>query len=496
MNVRSLDERVRDDKDRTLDWKSILDASPFSTLIFTPDLVLLHCNAAHYRNSGVPSEDLRGRFMFDVFPKNPDGKGPDTEATIRSSVARVLETRALHEPPIQRHDLVTDDGGFEPRYWRIIHSPIVERGEIVAIRQDSWDVTASVLEAERQETVRRVAGSLAGIAFWELDVEADRIVHTPEFDLLFGFPLDDGAAKDRPFSTYAERFHEDDRQMIETAISDLMKEGVGAVREFEYKVVRPDGDIRHALVRGEVSLSDKAQPILAGITVDVSDLHDKEEKLTELVREKEALLDEVNHRVKNSLQLVSSILALEARKADEGESTRLQSAARRVQSVAAVHAALYQGQDVSTVEMGAHLREFSAHLADSLGAESRSIALVVDSDETRLDASEAISVALIVNELVTNAFKHAFPQEAPDGAQVAVSFRTEADGSHVLIVEDNGRMVGTALTGPSSPQEQHDRLAAGNGLGMQLIATITRQLEAKVTQEQDRGWRTRIEFGI
>ena len=479
------------------DWRELFDASPFGTLIFTPDLILLGCNAAHARTSGMASDALRGRFMFDVFPKNPDEGGPDTEETIRASVARVIETGAADEPPIQKHDLPREGGGFEPRYWRIIHSPVLRGSEVVAIRQDSWDVTAAVRESERQETLRRVAGKLAGIAFWELDVATDRILHSPEFDTLFGFPAEDGTGVERPFRSYAERFHEDDRATIEAAVADLMHEEIGAVRQFEYRIVRPDGEVRHALVRGEAALGRDGRRVLTGITLDVTDLHAQEARLAALLEEKQALLEEVNHRVKNSLQLVSSILKLEARRAAPGEGERLASAAARVQSVASVHASLYHQEDVRAVDMRAHLRELCAHLAASMGADARGIAMGVDVAEVSLPVTQAIPLSLIVNELVTNAFKYAFPEEVPVGARVDVSLRALPGGGHVLVVCDNGGGDGTP--GPSGASLSDGTGAApsapAGGLGTQLITTLARQIGGDATEERNDGWSTRIEFG-
>ena len=496
--MKDLDKAERGLAPAEPDWRGLFDASPFATLVFTPDLVLLHCNAAHTRNSGIPSERLAGQLMFEVFPKNPDAAGPDTEEAIRSSVARVLETGAPDEPPIQKHDLPREDGSFEPRYWRMIHSPLVSDGRIVAVRQDSWDVTGSVLETERQAALRRVAGIVAGVAFWELDPETDRIVRTPEFDVLFGFPARDPAGAERRFATYVARFHEDDRPMIEAAIADMMAEGVGAVRQFEYRIVRPEGAVRHAVVRAEVVDGPDGRPVLTGITLDLTELHAKEDRLSALVEEKEALLGEVNHRVKNSLQLVSAILSLEARRAGEADAGRLRSAAARVQSVAAVHAALYHGSDVRLVETGAHLRQFCDHLAESLGAQTRGIALVVDAEEIRLPAVQAIPLSLIVNELVANAFKHAFPEEPPEGAAVTVSLGRGTEDTYVLTVADNGRGTGTgAAVADSSTRDSAMGPQSGKegGLGAQLVATLTRQIEGHVVQERKSGWSTRITFG-
>ncbi|PWJ10194.1 sensor histidine kinase [Jannaschia seohaensis] len=478
------------------DWRALLDASPIASLIFTPDLVLLHCNAAHSRASGVSCDALRGRAMFDVFPKNPDAEGPDTEETIRASVRRAIETSAPDEPPIQKHDLPRADGSFEPRYWRIIHTPVIADGQVAAIRQDSWDVTAAILDAERQQTLQRVAGTLAGIAFWELDPAADRILHSPEFDLLFGFAPAEGSDATRPFSTYAERIHTEDREIIETAIAALLAEGPGAVRQLEYRVIRSDGAIRHALLRGETVRARGGRLVLTGITLDITDLVAKEARLATLLEEKEALLGEVNHRVKNSLQLVSAILSMEARHAAPSEAARLRSAAGRVQSVAAVHASLYQGQTVGRIEIAAHLETFCQRLAASLGAADRGISLVVEAAPAQLSASKAIPLSLIVNELVTNAFKHAAFEPEARAPVVAVRLSPGAQGGWVLTVSDSGTSSGTDRPPQASVSDASADPQDGTagGLGSKLIDALVRQIGGTIEQGRDDGWTTRISF--
>jgi two-component sensor histidine kinase len=486
-----------DDVVPKLDWRAAFDASPVASLIFTPELVLMHCNRAHSVASGVPAEALRGRFMFDVFPKNPAAESPDTEAIIRDSISRAMSTGATDEPPVQQHDLPRADGGFERRYWRIMHTPVVQDGAVTAIRQDSWDVTASVLADERQRTLQRVAGTLAGLAFWELDAPADRISRTPELDRLFGFPAPEGAHADRPFSDYAARFHPDDRPLVEGAVAELMAEGPGAVRELGYRVVRPGGEIRHALVRGEAITGEGGRRLLAGITFDVTDLIAREARLAGLLAEKEALLGEINHRVKNSLQLVSAILSLEARRAGPEGAGRLRSAASRVQSVASVHAALYQGGDLGSVDMGAHLRSFCARLADGFGAAARGIALVVDAEEVPVSADRAVPLSLIVHELVANAFRHAaFDPEA--GGKVIVTLGRAPSGRVVLSVADTGPAGGGDPASPSGAASgipgSTRETASETGLGSRLIEALVRQIGGSHSWERDQGWKTRIEF--
>ncbi len=482
------------------EFRPCFDASPFATLLFTPDLVLIDSNAAHVRASGVPSETLRGRAMFDVWPKNPDHTGPDTEDVLRTSVARVMETKAPDEPPVQRHDLPNGDGAFEARFWRMIHSPVIEDGQVVAIRQDSWDVTDAIMMTERQQAMQRIAGSIAGIAFWELDVNSDTIVRTPELDAIFGFPplkLVSGpggpASPATDLAPFRRSVHPDDALNFDAAIAEMVAAGPGCVRQIEYRLTRPSGEVRRVAVRGEMNAGPEGQPVIVGTTLDITDIRANEARLEGLLAEKEMLLGEVNHRVKNSLQLVSSILSLEARQADEGERARLMSAAARVHAVSAVHAALNHDDDVRTVEFGAHLRQFCRRLADSLGAEARGIAVLIETEAVTLPAETAVPVSLIVNELVTNAFKYAFDDQAPAGSRVSVSFGRSggSDDELFLVVSDNG-------TDPSTREPDPDRSALAaplsSGLGARLVSTLASQIGASVSTERAAGWTTRIVF--
>lgn len=486
------------------DLAPFFDASPFATLLFTPDLILIDSNAAHARLSGILSERLRGRPMFEVFPKNEaaiaDG-APDTEAIIRASVARTIETGAPDETPVQRHDLPREDETFDRRYWRMIHSPVRDGDRVVAIRQDAWDVTESELRTERQAALQRIAGTVSGIAFWQQDVTTNKMLRTPELDAIYGLPAitPDAAAKPVDGAIYQERVPVEDQKKIAATIADLIAAGAGAVRQVEHRVRRPDGNERTVAVRCELTQSDADRPMIVGTSLDVTDLHANERRLEALLAEKEVLLDEVNHRVKNSLQLVSSILSLEGRAAPEGERARLASASARVRAVADVHASFYHDDDVRSIEFGSHLRAFCERLADSLGADAQGIELSVQAEAISLSAERAVPLSLIVNELVTNAFKYAFPDRtAGSGAglsRVEVWFGRHDPSRLRLVVTDNGRGSGTE---PSAGASFHNTVvvASGSGLGTKLISTLVRQIGGEMSVETGTGWTTTITFDL
>jgi PAS domain S-box-containing protein len=206
---------------------------------------------------------------------------------------------------------------------------------------------------------------------------------------------------------------------------------------------------------------------------DVTDRRRIERQLEELMREKDMLLDEMQHRVANSLQIIASILLIKARTV-QSEETRLQleDAHQRVLSVAAVQRHLNDTGAGKQIEIGNYLSRLCETLAQSMIGDSRPITLKVVADAGTVVSHQAVSIGLIVTELVMNALKHAFPGEKPDAA-ILVSYKI-ADADWKLTISDNG-------VGKSEPSTNQNK----GGLGTSLIKALSKQLDARVDIESD-----------
>jgi two-component sensor histidine kinase len=198
-----------------------------------------------------------------------------------------------------------------------------------------------------------------------------------------------------------------------------------------------------------------------------------ERQVQELLREKDMLLDEMQHRVANSLQIIASILLIKARTV-QSEETRLQleDAHQRVLSVAAVQQHLHVVGGGKPIELASYLTRLCETLAQSMIGDSRPISLRVDADAGTAISREAVSIGLIVTELVMNALKHAFPSEKPDGA-IVVSYKV-AGTDWKLTISDNG--IGKPDVSASNTKP---------GLGTSLVKALTRQLDAVVDVVSD-----------
>ena len=203
-------------------------------------------------------------------------------------------------------------------------------------------------------------------------------------------------------------------------------------------------------------------------------LHRSESALRRAVAERELLLKEVNHRVKNSLQLVLSMLSLQGHRFKEPETRELfTKAISRVTAIAAIHERLYQDADPLTVEMHTYLTGLCAELVRATGMEDNvKASLQIQVEEMRLPTEHGVAVALVVNELVMNALKHAQPTNGPAVINVVLMrFGTEQVR---LSVADNG------ATAEQSSSEV-------TGLGTQLIRMLARQLNGTVGIERAPG---------
>ena len=222
----------------------------------------------------------------------------------------------------------------------------------------------------------------------------------------------------------------------------------------------------------------KVSDINVELRNEVADRSAAEQRLTESLREKDVLLKEVHHRVKNNLQLVSSLLSLQGRYAqDQSLGTPLAEAQGRVLAIALVHEKLYQSDDLAQIDFRNYVSKLAAALLDS---SSGRVALEIDMEHIALPVNQAIPCGLIVNELVTNAFKHAFPENGAGTVKISLG---ESGDERRLSVCDDGVGLPPGLNVRTSPS-----------LGLQLVFMLARQLGAEVQVSSEAGTRFDISF--
>lgn len=197
----------------------------------------------------------------------------------------------------------------------------------------------------------------------------------------------------------------------------------------------------------------------------------------------EALLREVNHRIGNSLQLVSSFIGMQTRALKE-ESARqaLRETQARIEAVAHIHRRLYTSDDVTSVELKDYFAGLVEELSDSIAREEGAPTIVLHADSLRAPTDRAVSLGVIVAELVTNAVKYAYPEG--QGGEIRVRLIAEGERGGVLMVEDDGQGLG-------------DGTPKGTGLGQRIIGAMASNLRSAVTYENGRqGVRAKLAFEL
>ncbi|CAM4169297.1 sensor histidine kinase [Zobellia nedashkovskayae] len=200
-------------------------------------------------------------------------------------------------------------------------------------------------------------------------------------------------------------------------------------------------------------------------------LYKTKNELEEKIREKETLIKEVHHRVKNNLQTVSSLLSLQSRSiVDKDVKSLLKSSQNRVITMAIVHEMLYMREDLSKIEYKSYVQELAEYLVRSIKGTSSNITLNIDIPNVKLNIDTAIPLGLLINETVTNALKYGIVDE--NKGEIHIKLRKTDDNEFVLNMGDNGQGFPKDVTHKNS-----------KSLGLKLIHNLSRQLQGSIIRD-------------
>jgi PAS domain S-box-containing protein len=277
---------------------------------------------------------------------------------------------------------------------------------------------------------------------------------------------------------FLRRVHPEDRPALVASMESLSPQQPSY--RAEYRLQDADSRWRWLLERSQRSFGPAGEPgRITGVVVDVTERRHDEEAVKTSLAEKEVLLQEVHHRVKNNLQVVTSLLQLQRRQLqDPAIQAAFSETENRVRAMALVHQRLYQQSTLSSLDFADYLRSLGGQLLQSFGGE-RSVRVEYQLQPLKLAVGTAIPLGLIVTELITNALKYALTQRP--GGVLGVELEPDGALGLLLTISDNG---------PGLP-EGFDP-ARSRGLGMRLVLTLSRQIGAAVTFDSTPGGGTRF----
>ena len=268
----------------------------------------------------------------------------------------------------------------------------------------------------------------------------------------------------------------------QAALADKLRAD-GRLANCELQVRRQDGAILDGLFSGEVISSQGRQHFLT-VMVDITDRKQAEAALRDSLAEKTTLLQEVHHRVKNNLQIISSLLNLQADQVQDAAVLELLAVTRnRVGAMALLHENLYQSESLARLNLPEYVKSLCAHLLRAAGPIRARVQLEchVEPGTISLELDQAVPCGLLLNELVTNALKHAFPGERSGCIRVTLERATPQTVG--LTVADDGAGLPVTLDPRST-----------SSLGLQLVSLLTQQLHGTVNFERGQGTAVHILF--
>ncbi len=339
------------------------------------------------------------------------------------------------------------------------------------------DVTQRRLyEQKLQVSEKRLTTALetANAIFWDWMIPGDELLLSEDWEKKTGFPLATS------LQNWLTQFEKEDASSLREMIFDYCN---GKRQEFslEHKIPAKNREERWVLNKAHVVERDIfQQPLrLIGVMVDITTIKKQQKQIEEALAEKEVLLKEIHHRVKNNLQIISSLLSLQADQTEEESIKRVMLDSQvRVRSMAIVHEKLYQTHSFSTIRV----REYLMDLADavrSIYEMAAPLHIEVETEDVSLPLEVCIPLGLWVSEALTNAFKYAVPgQEHPF---IRISLVSGEEG-FVLEVADNG------------PGLSFEPTKSSGSLGLKLLFILAEQLRGRVSFVNDGGLRVRVVF--
>jgi PAS domain S-box-containing protein len=279
---------------------------------------------------------------------------------------------------------------------------------------------------------------------------------------------------------YAEFLQEGEEKKIR-ALIDRLETGIGAPHDEVERVNADGGEAFHRLSLAKVYEDDMLVGY-EGFIIDTTERKRIERRMEASLKEKQVLLQEIHHRVKNNLNIVVSLLNLQGEHIDsiEGAKRALEVSKNRVYSMAMVHERLYKTENLSRIEMRPYIESVASELID-LYASEKNIKVELEIEELDMDITLAVPIGLILNELISNALFHAFEEKSGGKIEVALVCVQDNGGErYELIVRDNGTGIEKA-----APRSE-------SGLGLTLVKLLSEQIGAELNRETAVGTAYRI----
>jgi len=338
---------------------------------------------------------------------------------------------------------------------------------VIAIARDISDQFEQQLELKQNEQLFRQLFQNSPIGIALLDEHKEIQMANQGFEEIFGYNIQDikGLEIDSVIAP-------DDKVEEAKSLS-------ASTEPFEFSSVRrkSDGSLVDVIIYGVPVVVEGKTIAIYGIYVDITDRNRVEKQVRNSLREKEVLLSEIHHRVKNNLAVITGLLELQSHKLEnEVASKALKDSQMRIHSMALIHEKLYQNETLSKISFDNYIRDLIEVIKRSHNTHLKPVEIQIDTEEIEFTITQAIPCGLLLNEILTNSFKHAFPGSFKGSPVIQITLKQLNEEEVNLVITDNG--VGL----PDNFENLGKR-----SLGLTLIKTLNKQLNAKMMISENNG---------
>jgi len=466
-----------------------LKHNPIYVFIKDQDIRPIYLSDNYETMLGRPLQEILGKSMDELFPSE-------------LSRSMVEDDKAILHDGVPREFIEELEG----RTYSTLKFPILIDGKPKFLAGYTMDITerrrAEELLHERDQLLQNLSAQIPGMIY--------TFMRRP--DGRYSIPYCSAVIQDN-FGVTARDVYEDAAPLFSAILAEDRPRVTAAIEESartlstwqqEFRVQLPGQPLRWMWGKSEPFRLADGSILWYGFNAEITERKQAEEKLRDSLQEKEVLLKEIHHRVKNNLQVISGLLTLQAQQfEDERLRNVLRDSQSRIWTMALIHQTLYQSGNLAAIDMAEYIRGLTGNLLSSHAQVAMPPTVNFDLLPLRLAIDKAIPLALILNELLTNVMKHAFP----DGrtGEIRISLRERRDVKFYAPAENAGT---DTCTEPAHPAPAYELAIADNGaglpkgfdpqsqksLGLQLVAMLAKQLEGELAIESAAGTVVTVTF--
>jgi len=279
---------------------------------------------------------------------------------------------------------------------------------------------------------------------------------------------------------FQEIVHPEDQEVVWGRLADRLA-GKDVPSRYEFRVIRKDREtVWLEMISSRIEFEGK--PAVQGAVIDISDRQQADERIKASLREKEVMLREIHHRVKNNMQIILSLLRIQSRAVKDRETREMfKQSQNRIRSMALIHEALYKSGDLAHIDIADYISRMTTHLLSIYREDLGEIEIDQDAGGIFLDINKAIPCGLMISELVSNSLKHAFPGKRT--GHILIRMTKSQIGKNILIVKDNGIGFPAGLD-----------FRKTETLGLQLVSDLVMQINGTIQIKKTKGTEFVVKF--